>query len=788
MKNIFRPLLIIPLVLAAAVWCARPSRAEESAQPQYRSVPHQLRITSKASRIHLGSIDSFDITEGGTKAAANLLDAVEKNDPASAAVAMDIYEKIIPDENFGGEYTALQWFSEYLAASEDKRRELLQDPFDAYFYHYFAENDYAVLKEYLQRKYHLAKIGDEDTIEGQQREGILEDTILFNNPRRERWEKTGKMLESLDLKPGDTVIDVGSGPGYYTFKFADIVGDGGRVFASDIKEEHTAYVADYAQKHGIANVTAVLADVDNIAVEQQADVIFMCSLYHIIYTTSPERLKDEYIESIKKAMKKDGTFVVVDNALVEDTTLPYHGPYIAKELIIAQLENYGLRLVKTDQFIPQRYMLTFKLASDSEPPARTADNPGDCNLPECIEIASRESLAYIPNAGFPDVTPQGREAAKTFYQALLSKNKKTAMKAVEQYRELIPREKFGDEYTAFLWFSEYLAASKPLRKKMIGNKYVADYYRFLAKDDYAILKSYLKCRYNVDMKDPEQMKPPVDHQGKPPAGPAPPGSVPPEKTTGAIQTVGRLSPPAADNPPSAEEKGPKKPPRPPRPSKQEKAERKPAEQVSHDQMAFWRDFILFNNPYREKWEKSGAIVQALNLRRGTAIADVGSGPGYFSFKFAGLTGDKGKVYAVDTNEKHLEYVSAFTKKHKIGNIEVVKSRLNDVSLPPESIDVMFLCSLYDMVYTTSMEYVKDQFMDSIDKALKKDGTLVIVDNEVLADERMPYHGPRIAKDLIISQLRFYGYRLVDRHQFIPQRYMLVFKRDSDRAVGEGEGA
>jgi hypothetical protein len=45
------------------------------------------------------------------------------------------------------------------------------------------------------------------------------------------------------------------------------------------------------------------------------------------------------------------------------------------------------------------------------------------------------------------------------------------------------------------------------------------------------------------------------------------------------------------------------------------------------------------------------------------------------------------------------------------------------------------------------------------------------------DQTLPYHGPYIAQKLIIGQLRHYGFRLVATHQFIPQRYMLVFQPD-----------
>ena len=50
----------------------------------------------------------------------------------------------------------------------------------------------------------------------------------------------------------------------------------------------------------------------------------------------------------------------MDNGLVSPGTLPYHGPYIAKELLIAQLTAYGFDLIMDWQPIAQRYMLAFK--------------------------------------------------------------------------------------------------------------------------------------------------------------------------------------------------------------------------------------------------------------------------------------------------------------------------------------------------------------------------------------------------------------------------------------------
>ena len=67
---------------------------------------------------------------------------------------------------------------------------------------------------------------------------------------------------------------------------------------------------------------------------------------------------------------------------------------------------------------------------------------------------------------------------------------------------------------------------------------------------------------------------------------------------------------------------------------------------------------------------------------GNAIADVGSGPGYYTFKFAELTGSSGKVYAIDTVQNHLDYVKNLCQKFDFANIETIKDRADGVGLNP----------------------------------------------------------------------------------------------------------
>ncbi len=199
--------------------------------------------------------------------------------------------------------------------------------------------------------------------------------------------------------------------------------------------------------------------------------------------------------------------------------------------------------------------------------------------------------------------------------------------------------------------------------------------------------------------------------------------------------------------------------------------------VDLDQLNDWGAFIAFNNPRRETWEKTGDVLKFLDLRPGGSVADVGCGPGYYTYKFSELVGRQGRVYAVETSQDTLSHVGATAFKLGLGNVVPILGRLNDTKLPARSVDVVFLCSLYHAVYVTSIESVKDQFIESIKKALKPGGRLVIADNDVLPDDRLPYYGPRIDRRLIIYQLNHYGFRLVAEAQFIPQRYVLVFQSD-----------
>ena len=325
-----------------------------------------VRIQAQTSLVHVGLGGVSSLTAEGIAAAKTMLEGLEhpnsdKIDLAKIKDARAQWERLIPIENFGGEYTALAWFADYILGGEKEKKELAADPFLQQFFALYHDEQWKGLKEFLIRKYHIREMGDEWTKEGQRRKADLELTVLFNDPRRDQWDRTDEALKLSGVKPGMEIADIGSGAGYYTIKMAKLVGEKGKVYAIETEEDRVAYVEEATKRLGLKNVENVRTDGNSLALGgRKVDIAIMVSLYHNIYAKSTARERNLLVTDIRNSLKPDGRLIIVDNAVVAPGVVPYHGQYIAKELVAAQLVNYGFKLIAMHDYIPQRYVLEFQ--------------------------------------------------------------------------------------------------------------------------------------------------------------------------------------------------------------------------------------------------------------------------------------------------------------------------------------------------------------------------------------------------------------------------------------------
>ena len=100
---------------------------------------------------------------------------------------------------------------------------------------------------------------------------------------------------------------------------------------------------------------------------------------------------------------------------------------------------------------------------------------------------------------------------------------------------------------------------------------------------------------------------------------------------------------------------------------------------------------MFNKKASDPRNKPNQIIEIIGLKSGQVIADIGSGGGYFTLRFAEIVGEEGKVYAVDTDEKLLEFVNSNSKQKGLNNIVTVLVK-NKSELPKE-VWILCLCAM-----------------------------------------------------------------------------------------------
>ncbi|MGC8639148.1 MAG: class I SAM-dependent methyltransferase [Isosphaeraceae bacterium] len=124
---------------------------------------------------------------------------------------------------------------------------------------------------------------------------------------------------------------------------------------------------------------------------------------------------------------------------------------------------------------------------------------------------------------------------------------------------------------------------------------------------------------------------------------------------------------------------------------------------------------------REVYVKRREILDALELRPGMAVADIGAGSGLFTRLMADVVGSEGKVYAVEVSKAFLDRIAREAKSKGQKQIVTILGTQDSTNLSPNSIDAVFLCDVYHHLEK------HEKILASIHQALRVHGVLVLVD-------------------------------------------------------------
>lgn len=183
---------------------------------------------------------------------------------------------------------------------------------------------------------------------------------------------------------------------------------------------------------------------------------------------------------------------------------------------------------------------------------------------------------------------------------------------------------------------------------------------------------------------------------------------------------------------------------------------------------------LYEGFNREAWQHREEVIQALNIRQGDHVADLGSGSGYFTFLLAKAVGPSGKVYAIDIDTDMNTYVASRAREEGYTNIDVILAKPDDPLLPESGVDLIFTCIAY--------HHLKDRasYFKNAGKYLRPGGRIAIIDfNEKAWLEKLIGHWT--AREVLHREMKEAGYVLNQEFHFLPKQMFLIFSGNQKKA-------
>jgi ubiquinone/menaquinone biosynthesis C-methylase UbiE len=183
----------------------------------------------------------------------------------------------------------------------------------------------------------------------------------LDQPERDAKQKPAELVQSLGIRAGSTVVDLGTGPGYMLPYLSSAAGPEGKVIAEDIASDFLDRARDKATRLGLKNVEFVLGTAqDPHLAPGSADFILVLDAYH--HFDYPERM----LEALRRALRPQGRLGIVEyykrrGAMEGDPDRALQHIRLDADGVVHEVESNGFRLVSRRDHIPaSQYVAIFE--------------------------------------------------------------------------------------------------------------------------------------------------------------------------------------------------------------------------------------------------------------------------------------------------------------------------------------------------------------------------------------------------------------------------------------------
>jgi len=126
---------------------------------------------------------------------------------------------------------------------------------------------------------------------------------------RDTWQQPDRVIDDLNLSPGQRVADIGCGGGYFVFRMAKAVAAEGKVYGTEISEKALKSVKDRVERDKLTQIEPVLSGpTDTKLPDACLDAALICNVLHHV----PKDQRAALVKDIARSLKPGASLSIVD--------------------------------------------------------------------------------------------------------------------------------------------------------------------------------------------------------------------------------------------------------------------------------------------------------------------------------------------------------------------------------------------------------------------------------------------------------------------------------------------
>lgn len=175
---------------------------------------------------------------------------------------------------------------------------------------------------------------------------------VLETERRIEGLQITKVIETLKIKPGQRVGDLGAGSGLFARPIAKKVGEKGVVYAIDVDPGLLKHVEKTAADEKITNIKTILAAEDDAKLPEKVDLIIIIDTLHHIGNQGP------YLKGLKKYLKRGGRVAIIDFS--NEWPAGHESMRYSLEQLEGWMKAAGFKRTEKHDFLNNNFFVVYK--------------------------------------------------------------------------------------------------------------------------------------------------------------------------------------------------------------------------------------------------------------------------------------------------------------------------------------------------------------------------------------------------------------------------------------------